>query len=520
MIYQIFINDYEIDLNPNQIIALTLQANAIGKGELSTRKASFTNSISIPKTKNNVSVLDYSNLQNAVTSFPYVRASCRINANGIEILSGVAIVRGFDTSFNLQIYSLPKDLSIAIGGGVLSDLDFGDSPVTWDAAYIDSRRAATTGFCTPVINYGQVNPTVANGTVSDYYLPCVAYKDIITTIIENAGYTVSGDFYDNDDWFNNMVLTYSRTDWPGTSFKINEILSDSITQADFMKDFVIKFGAFFRIVGLDVEILILDDILNSKTTAVDWTAKRANKKESVKYSWDNWAQSNDFTYPSRKYYVENILSPVRARDGKGSLLNTNVNITAVRKVYQSIFGLDEMPVSTGSGEPGIIEYKVATVSKTIFGATMPVWDGVPVAYEPFDNDPIPMICLLRDPTTVTIGGTPYVESTMRYNGVDRADYKIAYIEKYHSADVPVETIHWSGITPGTDIGFLDRYYATLQTLLTAGVKTITRTYKLNDIDIYSLDLLTPIFDSGDYFLISTVKEYVSGRLTDVELIKI
>lgn len=519
--YKIYVADQLIDLDPKSVIGLTLQATTIGSGDLVNRKASYTNQIKVPRTTTNVDIFEHANILQAVTTTPYTKLPCRINCNGIEILSGVAVIKSFDRYFNLQIFSLPKDIAIQLGTKVLSDLDFGDSPVTWNAAFIDSKRASTTGFCCPVIDYGQIDPTAGNGTVSDFYLPCIALKDIITAILDNAGYTISGSFYTSDSNFNQMVLSYSRDDWPGTSFKMNEVLSDDILQVDFMRDFLVKFGAGLRITGLDVEVVTLQDIVGSGvSTAVDWTEKRANKKESISYALDGWAQMNRFTYPPRQYNLD-LLDPTRkADDGHGDVEVTNTNIPLSRNVYQSITYLHEQPVSIGSGEPGIIPYKVAAVDKLIFGATMPVWDTTPIAYEPFTNTPLPMLCLLRDKTTITVGGTPYTETTIRYNGNDRGDYKVAYVAPTTFSDLPLTTTQWRGDPARSQLGFLDYYYAAFETTMQAGTKKVTRQYRLTDLDIYALDLLKLIVDNDEYFMILKVGPYVSGRVTDVELLKI
>jgi hypothetical protein len=71
-----------------------------------------------------------------------------------------------------------------------------------------------------------------------------------------------------------------------------------------------------------------------------------------------------------------------------------------------------------------------------------------------------------------------------------------------------------------DCGFLTAYYASLERILNEGIITTTHEYLLTDMDINSLDLITPIFDDGNYYLINKVNSYVSGKTTRVELLKI
>ncbi len=519
MIYAVYVEDRLLDINPSQVIALTLQASDIGSGDLINRKASFTNQLTVPKTNNNISVLGYSNILNAITTFPFVKKSIRITANGITILQGVVIIKSFDNGFNLQIYSIAKDLAFAIGNKKLDELDFGDSPITWDAAYWEAHRASTSGICCPVVQYGQidVNAFTVSASIGTYYLPSVSYKDILTQILTEAGYTISGTFYSSDDYFNRMVMTYGRKEWPGTSFKINEILPDDITQADFLKDFLIRFGAFFRFSESDIEIVTLEGILADTPNAVNWTEKRANKKQTIEYAWDRFGQENFFRYPTQDF-VDGATDQSVTSDGM--LTVDNENIDASQEIYTSIFAQHESPSGDfGSGVDrgltGNLVYNYASVSRNILCATQRIWDDLPTSYE-FDHEPKPMLCLLRDQMTFTGIGH---EGPLLYNGNGYNDFKIATFAYNGSLSPELRNMRWQKNFT-SDFGFLDLYYPTLQLIMTSGAKKVTREYVLNDLDIYSLDLLTPIFDTDDYFLISKVIDYVSGRITKVELLRI
>jgi hypothetical protein len=518
--YKVYIEDELIDLDPRSVIGLTLQASAIGSGDLVNRRASYTNQIKVPRTTTNVGVLGHSHILASVTTVPFVKKSCRITSNGFEILNGVAIVKSFERDFALQIFALPKDIAIELGGKMLDELDFGDSPVTWNEAYMDSRRNATTGFCAPVIDYGQIDPAATNSSVTPYNLPSVALKDIVTAILDNAGYTVSGDFYDNDAFFNNMAFTYGRRSWPGTSFKLNEVLPDDVTQKDFLSDIFIKFCLQTRITAdLDVELLPMETILNDRAGAANWTKKRANKRERIEFAWDSWAQVNNFKYPDRdvaldfnNYYTNN-----------GALTVANVNIKADRTVYTSITAQDD---SVRTYPPGFIAYRRASVfPQIIMGAGQAIYTSVPSDYV-FNNTPRGMLVLLRDPTTFTdpFAGT-VVEGAIYYDGNSRTDYKVAsFAISPYNGNLLVYTpelnnMRWAN-SFGTAKGFLELYYATLQGILTAGAKKVTRQYLLTDIDIYALDLLQLVYDKDEFFLISKVGPYVSGRITTVELLKL
>ncbi len=509
MRYEIFVEGIKLNLPASQVIATTLQASAIGSGDLYNRLTDFTNGISVAKTSNNVRALGRSNMVNVNSSFPYLKKSARVLIDGLQIMSGVVIIKDVDSHFNLEFYSELKDLSTSIGDKVLSALDFGDSPITWNNTFIDSKRKSLTGGWTcPVINYGQIDPTLSDGTIGDFYLPAVLYKDIITAIFANAGFTISGDFHDNDDYFNRMALAYSRKEWVGTtSFKLNEVLSDDMLQADFVKDLFMKFGLFPKFSGMDCELIVLNDIL-AIPNYQDWTLKRANKKESIVFAWPNWAQKNWFRYPKIKYQFPE--DSIRDNVFDDSVDFNNLNIDMMRDVYTSIFQpANQMPDFSYD----IIPYKIASSNVLIQGATMPVWETVPINYT-FDNEPQPMLVLLRDRDAGE-------GATIVYNGNARADYKVGFFVN-QSLTVGMTNhngLTWNTVDTGAN-GLIDLYYPRLQSLLGAFPKTVTRFYNLTLDDILHVDLLTPVRDNNDNFLISKIKNFIPGKITEVELIRI
>lgn len=67
--------------------------------------------------------------------------------------------------------------------------------------------------------------------------------------------------------------------------------------------------------------------------------------------------------------------------------------------------------------------------------------------------------------------------------------------------------------------FINTYYAGLTHAL-AKPKVVTRYYRLTALDIAQLDLFRLVYDSGDYYLINTVENFVPGKPTKVSLFKV
>ncbi len=515
-IYQIYIEENLIDLDPSTVISITLQASDFASGDLISRKSSFTNQIKVPPTNRNRIILEYSDNPKSKSTLPYKKKAAKIFSNGILIMEGVCILKQFDTFFNLQFYSLRKDLAFRVANLYLSDIDFGDSPITWNAAFIDSKRASTSGWCAPVLNYGQMDPNDVTGiSIGTYYLPSVSYKDTLTAIFSNAGYTVSGTFYSNDQIFNNMILTYGRNNFPSTTLSLNEALSTTILQSDFIKDFLIKFGAFLRIRNNDIEIVTLEQILNNTSNALDWTNKRVkNKKDIIQYSWSGLAKQNNFLYND----IDNVPSEwayfaANNPEVNGSLDIDNEILEGSTDIYTSLFEQPNYIDNGASNFPRVEGFTNAITAGVVHCVTSSIWPStaLPASYT-FQDIPKPMLALLD--------AKHASEAAVKYNGSSRTDYKVARF-KPDATWSTFGSLAWKqSLIVTNDSGFLNLYYPSIQRLFDAGLITTTHEYNLTDIDVNSFDNTIPIFDDGNYYLVNKVNNYVSGKTTRVELLKI
>lgn len=511
-IYQIYVEEQLIDIDPKTVIAVTLQSFDLISGDLVSRKASFTNQIKIPITKTNIAIFEFANNPKSGSNFPYETKAITIYCNGILLMSGTVIVKSIDSFINIQIYESIKNLSMRIANLYLSDLDFGDSPITWNQAFMDTKRASTSGWCSPLINYGQLDERLANTSISNYNLPSIAYKDVLTTILSNAGYTISGDFYDNNALFNKMIITYGRETWYGTSMKLNQALSTSILQSDFLRDFLIKFGAFFKLTNTNIEIMILESILSNTGNSIDWTLKRIkNKKDIIQYTWTPFSQLNNFLYPP----IEIIPPSLPYNPNVNSSITVpNDNLNSSTDIYTSIFERPNVVTNSRRLQVMTLNLNNVAASYIINAITNEIYTTLPSSFT-FDKTPRPMLGVLRTLTPSEAGG---LGVSVLYNGNLRNDYLVGDFADYQSDSDNHDFLSFRSLFHGD--GLLDTYYNSLQAILTTGTIATTHEYLLNDIDINSLDLFVPIFDDGNYYLINKIISYVSGKTTRVELLKI
>ena len=480
----IYIDDLLLDLSVKTSVSFTYQTGGIG--DIRSRFVSHTNEFRVDKTETNTKIFGYADNVKSTSDIPYRKSTCKILINGLQVIKGYAFLRETTDTFRVSVFETTVDFFSVIEGIPLSQLDFNDSPVTWSATYIDGRRASTSNLVAPAIQYGQLDPTLVNAEIGDVYLPSVYYHTIISAIFENAGYTKTGDVFSLPK-YTSLILAYSKETWPGTTFTMDEIMPEDITQDEFIKHFSMAFGAIFRERDGVITVKLFEEIINDRLNAQDWTAKRAtNIADRIVYGFSNYGQNNNF----RNADV-NGATGVLLIDNENLELNVDIYESPFARVYADSF------IANDNGD-------------IVNGAIIPVWFRAgwtpPTLYPPdedFFNEPIPRILAVR----ARIAPEPAI----LYDGNSRTDYLVG---SYDSAFGNV-SVAWQA----DGRGFLEIYYASLQDRISRA-KTIERYYNLSLLDIAQLDLFKLVYDDGAYYFINRIVNFVPGKVTKVELFKV
>lgn len=474
-----------VDLFIGQRIATSFQAGSLG--DVSSRKFSHSNIIEVPKTVINKGIFGFPNLVTSLSDKPYTKLPAVCIQDGIETLVGFVAVMDSFTTFKLVIYDNSVDLIDTIAG-ILSELDFSANFYVYVApSDLEALRNTTSLAVCPVINYGQIDTTLAAAEIG-YPPPSCYYKSILERIFTDAGYTMIGAIL-NDLVYKSLILPYSRPNIPGpnpqvsflNSFYLNQILPD-IKNINFFKDFLVRFGVYFKVTGTEVTFKTLSEILDTSVSNIpDWTAKRSlTMVDRVKPFFGDYKQQNLFRYPGYE----------GATDPNGSLNMVNATLDKQQTLYDSIFAYSQDGFQANSGVD------------MIAGANIPVWNTVggnpSIA---FNTDPVPRLLQVRP----RVGGEPDVT----YNGTPYNDYLVGCFTK------AAASLSWgNGAT-----GLLDLYYAPLQSRMNKA-KSLERFYLLTKYDIQALDVFKPIWDTDSYFRVDRVDNFVSGQDTKVFLTKI
>ncbi len=262
---------------------------------------------------------------------------------------------------------------------------------------------------------------------------------------------------------------------PGTYLYYNNFMPE-ISQKDFIKDFLITYGQLIKEENGVIYLKGIDEIINDRSNAKDWTLKRASdlKDDDITFLPDNYAQNNYFEYSIKT--EEGISSEF----AKGAIEISNLNLEESKTIYKSPFNASDTKQVGG-----------------VFMLSIPIFD-TSTTITIFDNEPGLRFALVRDKYS-------YEPNVIYSSG--QSSYKVAYFEDPLQSD----TMAFSQ--------FLTSHYFYF-TLALQKAKKIKRIYNLSASDIATMDFFLPIFDEDSYYLIDTVGPFVSGKVTEVTLLKI
>lgn len=209
---RLIINGYDIELNPNAVIARTLQVNDIGS--VSTRQTSYTNTFNLPKTANNTKAFQMLGIVGNDSNVPYQKNECYLYSESGEsiVYKGWALITETSKEFKCNIYDGVVDLYKSIENQSLADLDLTllthDKTITSVSASQDLSKP----YVYILADYNGKAQHL-NEINIDYLVPSVKCSWILQKIEEFTGAAITGDFKTNED-FTNLYLTYPKASPP------------------------------------------------------------------------------------------------------------------------------------------------------------------------------------------------------------------------------------------------------------------------------------------------------------------
>jgi hypothetical protein len=576
---RLYILGQEIELKSTQI-AQTKQVNDIAS--LETRQANFTPSFDIPPTAKNIRTLNDLGIVGNNSNIPYQKNEAYLYSDSGDcfIYKGWAI---FTENFKCNIYDGNLEIYKAIENKTLADLDLTALAHSKTLAEVVSTFNDSKPYKYILADYNGNVLYDTNKINIDYLVPSVKASWLISKIETYTGFTFNGSFKTNPDYLNlwmtypkgtpsnlgtteiydnttglvaglgltlevgvgftatkNMILAYDiKTATSGSySVTVNGVIisgnlnvgvgdvistvyvSDSdptpsnsgeqgfmkiykfnsltidfldelkgITMRDFFNEIIWRFGlTLFKEKYTNVYTLKTISEITNPANAKDWSNKFISK-ENEKYIFGTYAQNNFMRY---KYNDENVIY------NDGSITINNANLDYSKTIIQSKIFSPELSDSEALGFKTKV-YKLWD-KKQKKGA---IWeDGVKTAdaiteWLPLANRFYFMRSIDKDFSALAIGSKSLLSSTT---------VTVAPVESF------------------TGLSFkeiISTHYAETKKILN---KSQIATCKLNlkDIDIVDIDFSVLYYfkQLGGNFRLNKVSNFISGRPTNVELIRV
>ncbi len=305
----------------------------------------------------------------------------------------------------------------------------------------------------------------------------------------------NGDYTQNVEFTSLSELNVTRNQVTGhvvfgQPFPIADNLP-KMKQVDFVKLICQKYNLSFITdsYSKNVHFYPFSEIIDNKPIAKDWSNKLdVDQPFVIEYKIGNYAQSNVFKYKEDESVNGGVLQY------SGLLFVNNETLPTSSVAVQSIFGETEMTIKL---------------------------DGLNVPYVNKYNDDNSTFDLSVEPRLFYIDKSTMHGSDLSY--IDGTNPPIATGD-----DIPLCYFVLPGRTNlGWNNNLLENNYSELQNVL-INVKVLTAYFKLNAIDISSLDFTIPIYlnvqhndkQINGYFYLNKVSNFISGRLTQCEQIRL
>jgi hypothetical protein len=208
----LYINGQLTDLDAGTVIAQTRQVNDLNS--LDDRQASYTNKFSLPKTANNVRIMQFLTLPGNNSLVPYQKNECSLYSASGEcfVYKGRAVITDGGDSYEAVIYDGIIDLYKAVenktvGSLVLSEINHIKTTDTVKATWEFSN---TLPYRYLLADYNGDTGNTADGEVNiDYLIPSVKVSYLWGKIFSTHNISYAGSVFNTFN-FKNLYITYPK----------------------------------------------------------------------------------------------------------------------------------------------------------------------------------------------------------------------------------------------------------------------------------------------------------------------
>lgn len=202
----LLLNKEKVDL-PDKPITRKIQIGDIG--DIAARKSTKSYSLTIPRTSNNMRILDMLGVDGNTSRKPFELVVADYIVDGIPlVINGYAVINQTSGGYDLNIIDGIIDLGEKLKGKKLADLALDDLTHTLTTqGYIDSMEN-TEGYIYGIADYGL--ELVSSSVKVEKQAPSIFVHTLFRRIFEEAGLSLQGDFFLNNTDYLTEVLAPSR----------------------------------------------------------------------------------------------------------------------------------------------------------------------------------------------------------------------------------------------------------------------------------------------------------------------
>jgi len=198
------------DVDAGTVIAQTKQVNDLNS--LDNRQAGYTNKFSLPKTANNLRIMQFLTLVGNNSAVPYQKNDCSLYSASGEcfVYNGWAVITDGGDSYEAVVYDGIIELYKAIENQTLADLrlDFYNHDKNMQNVTYSWTGAAPYLYILADYN-GNTGNTAANVVDIDYLVPAIRVEFLWQAIASRYQFDYGGSVF-NTPHFKNLYLTYPK----------------------------------------------------------------------------------------------------------------------------------------------------------------------------------------------------------------------------------------------------------------------------------------------------------------------
>ena len=205
----LYINGQLADLDTGQVIAQTRQVNDLNS--LDNRQAGYTNKFRLPKTANNIRIMDFLTLTGNHSNIPYQKNECSLYGDSGEcfVYKGWAVITDGGDDYEAVVYDGIIDLYKAIENKSLAQIDLQSLDHTKNLETVTgswTNNNLNYRYIIAHFNGKQTSRSIVN---LDYLVPSVRVSWLWEQLFAQHGFEYKGNIFNTPD-FKNLWITFPK----------------------------------------------------------------------------------------------------------------------------------------------------------------------------------------------------------------------------------------------------------------------------------------------------------------------